>query len=274
GDYSTKFIENEYPGGFTGVVLEDHETADLVALAAAVHSARHEHSRKAGEEDEETSVKQYTENQQAVGGYRQGLHLYAGTGGPDADEEDEDELDGVRESVVVVLGAHPNQRPYRADLIMSNILQVTITPLDAEGQASGRTVKRELANLEWHSEQPLAFASFLPTEGGAEGMEEGQEGEGGGGEREVVMQYLGRSAAGYTLRYLGSEQPVKVLTPQEHNLSRYMLPPVIKDASLSLLCPMPGTLISCSVVAGQRVEVGQQLAVVEAMKMQNVLRAE
>ena len=37
---------------------------------------------------------------------------------------------------------------------------------------------------------------------------------------------------------------------------------------------MPGTLISCSVEEGQSIEIGQQLAVVEAMKMQNILRAE
>jgi propionyl-CoA carboxylase alpha chain len=37
---------------------------------------------------------------------------------------------------------------------------------------------------------------------------------------------------------------------------------------------MPGKIVSCDVAAGQRVEVGQELAVVEAMKMQNVLRAE
>ena len=41
-----------------------------------------------------------------------------------------------------------------------------------------------------------------------------------------------------------------------------------------LVCPMPGTLISCAVQEGDVVEEGQPLAVVEAMKMQNVLRAE
>jgi len=53
-----------------------------------------------------------------------------------------------------------------------------------------------------------------------------------------------------------------------------MLPEEKVDVSAFLLCPMPGTLVSCTVEAGQRVEAGQELAVVEAMKMQNVLRAE
>jgi propionyl-CoA carboxylase alpha chain len=46
------------------------------------------------------------------------------------------------------------------------------------------------------------------------------------------------------------------------------------DLSRYLLCPMPGLVISIDVVAGQAVEAGQPLAIVEAMKMQNILRAE
>ena len=90
-------------------------------------------------------------------------------------------------------------------------------------------------------------------------------------ENEMVsefIQYEGRGAEGYKLRYLGSQQEVIVRTRREHELSVYMLPPVVKDFSKFLLCPMPGTLISCSVKPGQRVEAGQQLAVIEAMKMQ------
>ena len=42
----------------------------------------------------------------------------------------------------------------------------------------------------------------------------------------------------------------------------------------ALLCPMPGVLISVNVEEGQAVEAGEALAVVEAMKMENILRAE
>lgn len=93
-------------------------------------------------------------------------------------------------------------------------------------------------------------------------------------EENEFIQYLGRTPEGYKLRYLGSEQEVIVRTPREHQLSQHMLKPEKKDFSNFLLCPMPGTLISCSVKEGQTVEAGQQLVVVEAMKMQNVLRAE
>jgi propionyl-CoA carboxylase alpha subunit len=46
------------------------------------------------------------------------------------------------------------------------------------------------------------------------------------------------------------------------------------DAGKKLLCPMPGLVVSIAVSEGQEVKAGETLAVVEAMKMQNVLRAE
>jgi len=67
---------------------------------------------------------------------------------------------------------------------------------------------------------------------------------------------------------------VSVRTVEQHELSRHLLPPVLRDDSKALVSPMPGTLVSCTAFVGQVVEVGQQLAVVEAMKMQNVLRAQ
>jgi propionyl-CoA carboxylase alpha chain len=48
----------------------------------------------------------------------------------------------------------------------------------------------------------------------------------------------------------------------------------LKDTSRALRCPMPGLVISIHVTAGQEVKAGDTLAVIEAMKMQNILRAE
>jgi len=49
---------------------------------------------------------------------------------------------------------------------------------------------------------------------------------------------------------------------------------VVKDTSKALLCPMPGLVVSINVKEGQEVKAGEPLAVVEAMKMENVLTAE
>jgi len=57
-------------------------------------------------------------------------------------------------------------------------------------------------------------------------------------------------------------------------LSRHMIEKVPPDLSKYLICPMPGLLTALNVGEGEHVEAGQPLAVVEAMKMENILRAE
>jgi propionyl-CoA carboxylase alpha chain len=53
-----------------------------------------------------------------------------------------------------------------------------------------------------------------------------------------------------------------------------MIEKIPPDLSRFLICPMPGLLVSLNVAEGDKVEIGQPLAVVEAMKMENILRAE
>ena len=65
-----------------------------------------------------------------------------------------------------------------------------------------------------------------------------------------------------------------VYTPREAELARLMPEKKIADTSKKLLCPMPGLVVSLAVYEGQDVKAGDTLAIVEAMKMQNVLRAE
>ncbi len=76
------------------------------------------------------------------------------------------------------------------------------------------------------------------------------------------------------LRRRGIDLTLNVRSPRVAELSKLMPQKVPKDMSRFLLCPMPGVVRSISVVVGDTVEAGQALAVVEAMKMENVLRAE
>lgn len=89
-----------------------------------------------------------------------------------------------------------------------------------------------------------------------------------------TFQQEGRHGCTISLRYQGAQLPITVRNPREHALSGHMLAPEVKDLSKFLLCPMPGKLVSCNVQEGDWVEEGQELAIVEAMKMQNILRAE
>jgi propionyl-CoA carboxylase alpha chain len=79
---------------------------------------------------------------------------------------------------------------------------------------------------------------------------------------------------GIRLAHQGIEVPVYVFTEAEAASVRIMPVVTATDAGKKLLCPMPGLVVSIAVSEGQEVKAGETLAIVEAMKMQNVLRAE
>src|SRR6478752_4116463 len=79
---------------------------------------------------------------------------------------------------------------------------------------------------------------------------------------------------GFRLAHQGFEVAVNVFTDTEAAAARLMLVGAKTDTGKKLLCPMPGLVVSIAVTEGQEVKSGETLAVVEAMKMQNVLRAE
>jgi propionyl-CoA carboxylase alpha chain len=71
----------------------------------------------------------------------------------------------------------------------------------------------------------------------------------------------------------GADMYCLVQSQKEYELSKHMHPPILADTSDLVMSPMPGTLISFSVQEGDHVELGQELCIVEAMKMQNIVRA-
>ncbi|WP_137389331.1 acetyl-CoA carboxylase biotin carboxylase subunit [Rhodoligotrophos defluvii] len=79
---------------------------------------------------------------------------------------------------------------------------------------------------------------------------------------------------GYRLAHAGAEVVAHVYTGREAELAKLMPEKLPPDTSRMLLCPMPGLMISVDVSVGDKVKAGQAVCVVEAMKMQNVLRAE
>ena len=79
---------------------------------------------------------------------------------------------------------------------------------------------------------------------------------------------------GVNLAYRGIQAPAYVYTEREAALVALMPIKVPADMSKYLLCPMPGLVKTIHVVEGQTIQAGDALAVVEAMKMENLLRAE
>ncbi len=91
--------------------------------------------------------------------------------------------------------------------------------------------------------------------------------------RSRIVQ-VARRGRQWRLTTRGASRLVEVLPAHVAELSRFMIEKVPPDLSRYLLCPMPGLLTALNVGEGDKVEAGQPLAVVEAMKMENILRAE
>ena len=93
------------------------------------------------------------------------------------------------------------------------------------------------------------------------------------GQGAVTVQ-VKRILNGYRLSYRGVVLDAQVYTGREAELAKLMPEKVAADTSKKLLCPMPGLVIAIPAVVGQEVKAGEPLAIVEAMKMENILRAE
>ncbi|MFZ1990044.1 MAG: acetyl/propionyl/methylcrotonyl-CoA carboxylase subunit alpha [Alphaproteobacteria bacterium] len=81
-------------------------------------------------------------------------------------------------------------------------------------------------------------------------------------------------SGGYRLRHSGAAHIAQVLSPRAAQLRRLMPKKKLPDNSRFLIAPMPGRVVEVLVGEGQEVKLGEPLAIVEAMKMENVLKAE
>ena len=90
----------------------------------------------------------------------------------------------------------------------------------------------------------------------------------------LMVLKVGKATSGYRIRFRGADMKVQVWTPRQAELAALMPEKVAPDTSKLLLCPMPGLIVTVNVAEGDEVQEGQNLCVVEAMKMENILRAE
>ena len=159
------------------------------------------------------------------------------------------------------------------------------------GQMNGRRVARERRRAVWLQREEIALdvareaggiavrfidtdgrpgnphhlvSSWVPGEAVWHGTIDGQ----------IVAVQARAIPNGIRLAHQGFEVPVYVFTEAEATSARLMPVTTAADTGKKLLCPMPGLVVSIAVAEGQEVKAGETLAVVEAMKMQNVLRAE
>jgi propionyl-CoA carboxylase alpha chain len=91
---------------------------------------------------------------------------------------------------------------------------------------------------------------------------------------ESLMVKVDRVGSAIRLRWRGMDVTARVRSPRMAELAKLMPVKLPPDMSKMLLCPMPGIITAIAVSEGEKVEAGQTLATVEAMKMENVLKAE
>ncbi|MEZ5679788.1 MAG: acetyl/propionyl/methylcrotonyl-CoA carboxylase subunit alpha [Erythrobacter sp.] len=91
---------------------------------------------------------------------------------------------------------------------------------------------------------------------------------------EAVTLQLARTRTGYAVTTRGATHQLRILQTRIAHLAGHMIEKIPPDLSKLLICPMPGLLVKLHVGEGEEVQPGQPLATVEAMKMENILRAE
>jgi propionyl-CoA carboxylase alpha chain len=93
------------------------------------------------------------------------------------------------------------------------------------------------------------------------------------GDAPLVLK-VGKISGGFRIRNRGADVKVHVRSHRQAELARQMPEKLPPDNSKMLLCPMPGLIVKVDVEVGDEVQDGQALCTVEAMKMENILRAE
>jgi len=91
---------------------------------------------------------------------------------------------------------------------------------------------------------------------------------------EALSAKISKSRTGFIFTSRGKKHDIQCLTAHMAPYAQHMIEKIPPDLSRFLICPMPGLITALHVEAGEKVEAGQPLATVEAMKMENILRAE
>ncbi len=202
GDMTTAFIAEEYPDGFVGVTLKDHDLRRIAAAAAAMHRvAEIRRARISGRIDN-------------------------------------------------------HERKVGTDWVVT--LQKTRYDVGIDADRDGATVRFS------DGAEMRVSGDWTPGNQLANMMVDGT----------ALVLKVGKITQGFRIRSRGADLKVNVRTPRQAELAELMIEKVPPDTSKMLLCPMPGLIVKVDVAVGDEVQDGQALCTVEAMKMENILRAE
>jgi len=173
--------------------------------------------------------------------------------------------DEVLGHLAAIAGFVATARADRARQIDQQLNGELEPPYDWSITIGGQTFSVELEEEVLVNGEPLDIGiSYTPGDRVIEAHVEGQ----------TYGVKLEPTRTGLKMTTRGAIHAVQILPAHVAHLTQHMIEKVPPDLSKFLICPMPGLLVALHVGEGDKVEAGQPLAVVEAMKMENILRAE
>lgn len=94
--------------------------------------------------------------------------------------------------------------------------------------------------------------------------------------KDLITQYVSANNDGirFSFDHKGNNVKLSVYNEAQYKFKQHMPPIKVIDGQKNIMSPMPGSIVSVSVAIGDKVVDGQQLIVIEAMKMQNIIKAE
>jgi propionyl-CoA carboxylase alpha chain len=207
GDFTTAYIKQVFPDGFSGAPLTDRVQRLMAGVAALVHMRKLEREQQ-------------------------------------------------------VSGRMAPPQPIRADWTV--LIDKTYHPLHVDRTEGGALVQFE-------SGQTVAITSgFRPGDRMVTGTVDAE----GVFDALPFAVKFKDLAEGYQLSWRGARATVIVATPRQAELHARLPEKQAADTSRQIISPMPGLVVSVDVVPGQEIKSGEPVAIVEAMKMQNIIRAE
>eukprot|EP01138_Halocafeteria_seosinensis_P012235 gb/GECG01012503.1/.p1 GENE.gb/GECG01012503.1/~~gb/GECG01012503.1/.p1 ORF type:complete len:849 (+),score=120.11 gb/GECG01012503.1/:1-2547(+) len=273
GKLTTNFIPEEYPDGFQGRKLDPEHRAHMAASAALMHVIRQSRQYATTGQAHERGAD--TSGDGAFGfdgvGGTYGVHPLCVSLSPEP---------GMKAATDSETASSDKRRTWYATSVdwdqYGRDAIVSVVPPPAEGaseeEAAREAVYFALSDVDWTSEDPLMKAHLGKVDVNEQG--DGSDEIPVHDSLKLLMQHNKRLPEGFSLGYRGALRDCAVRTPRQQELCKFMLHKPGIDYSKVLVSPMPGSLISLAVEEGEEVEAGQEVAIVEAMKMQNVLRAE
>ncbi|KAJ1984406.1 hypothetical protein H4R34_000669 [Dimargaris verticillata] len=247
GNLSTKFLAEYYPDGFRGHQLTKQTWSELVATAGIVHAYRELRNASLAQWNRQlTASTSYGSNSAALAGQNKAWQMYVKLPAKSLPTGAAATTD-VAESVAV----HVKLASDRFDFGRENEFEVAIGKAEPVRMAVHWDVESPLITTRYVTSTPETKIPSSP----------------------VTLQYLEPLPLGVSLQHYGTRFDLSVLSDAQHRLLSHMKEKAPLDLSKVVLSPMPGRVISITVKEGDVIAEGEVLAVVEAMKMQNALRA-